>query len=359
MMARYNVPNEVLKSKFRACLAGVVLGDCLGVPFEGIEKVVKRDLSDFLNALDQPDAKLAPLRYSDDTAMTRSIAESLVENQKVDENDIAQRFTDVYFKEPNRGYGEGVVQVFTKWRTSLDDLWNPAKEQYNGDGSYGNGGAMRVAPIALFCHNSHDLLVKTVTSVTKLTHTNPLAISGALFQSMAIQQALSLDPDEKLDEKIFLKNLREKIEAIEETIYDDHGFDLGKNWYYRNRINIIEKLLEECRLKNVSDEEVVSSLGHYVDALNSVPTALFCFLRSTQKIPHIQTNNALRRTIEYAISLGGDTDTIASMAAALVGSYYGEEVIPQYYLKHTEAGKELAHLGEKLYDLVAPDLPPK
>lgn len=72
-----------------------------------------------------------------------------------------------------------------------------------------------------------------------------------------------------------------------------------------------------------------------------------------------QTNNALRRTIEYAVSLGGDTDTIASMAAALVGSYYGEEVIPQYYLKHTEAGKELAHLGEKLYDLVAPDLPPK
>ena len=38
----------------------------------------------------------------------------------------------------------------------------------------------------------------------------------------------------------------------------------------------------------------------------------------------------------YAISLGGDTDTIASMAAAIAGSYYGVESIPKYWLRHCE-----------------------
>lgn len=62
------------------------------------------------------------------------------------------RFTDDYFNQKiNRGYGTHVRTVFSKLKESnYEDVFKPAKEQFNGSGSFGNGGAMRMAPIALF-----------------------------------------------------------------------------------------------------------------------------------------------------------------------------------------------------------------
>lgn len=58
-----------------------------------------------------------------------------------------------------------------------------------------------------------------------------------------------------------------------------------------------------------SDEKVVNTLGHSVNALFSVPTAIYCFLRNAQAAGSSQESQ-LRNTLEYTISLGGDTDTV-------------------------------------------------
>ncbi len=65
------------------------------------------------------------------------------------------RFVSEYFEEPNRGYGANVGAVFHSLRT--DECRNPhdpASKQFGGSGSYGNGGAMRIAPAALFGYHS-------------------------------------------------------------------------------------------------------------------------------------------------------------------------------------------------------------
>ena len=49
-----------------------------------------------------------------------------------------------------------------------------------------------------------------------------------------------------------------------------------------------------------------------------------------------QGRNAFERTIIYAISLGGDTDTIATMAGAIAGAYWGEEKIPKIWQQSCE-----------------------
>ena len=88
--------------------------------------------------------------YTDDTAMARQLADSLAEQNGLDEKDLARRFTEEYFAEPYRGYGGGVIDVFRKLRSSgLSEPLQPAREQFNGTGSYGNGAAMRVHPVAL------------------------------------------------------------------------------------------------------------------------------------------------------------------------------------------------------------------
>lgn len=95
-----------------------------------------------------------------------------------------------------------------------------------------------------------------------------------------------------------------------------------------------------------SDEEVVNVLGHSVNALYSVPTALYCFLRNSTF-----TADPMTKTLEYAISLGGDTDTIASMACALVGSLHGDSVVSANLRKCCEGFEEVIELGDKLYEI--------
>jgi poly(ADP-ribose) glycohydrolase ARH3 len=64
------------------------------------------------------------------------------------------RFQDEYFREPNRGYGGNVRTVFEASRDKIyTDIYEGAARQFDGQGSYGNGGAMRIVPAALFGYN--------------------------------------------------------------------------------------------------------------------------------------------------------------------------------------------------------------
>lgn len=68
------------------------------------------------------------------------------------------RFAEEYKDDPDRGYGMAVMTVFKKLlRPKCRDVFEPAREQFNGKGSYGNGGAMRVASISLAYPNIQDV----------------------------------------------------------------------------------------------------------------------------------------------------------------------------------------------------------
>lgn len=62
-----------------------------------------------------------------------------------------------------------------------------------------------------------------------------------------------------------------------------------------------------------------------------------------------QTDNIFRRTIQYAISFGGDTDTIASMAGAIAGAYVGEKQIGENLQKQCEFSSEMVKIADNLY----------
>jgi len=64
-----------------------------------------------------------------------------------------------------------------------------------------------------------------------------------------------------------------------------------------------------------------------------------------------QTENPFRRTIQYAISLGGDTDTIASMAGAIAGAYYGYSTVSKNLQKHCEATEQFIAYADKLHKI--------
>lgn len=100
-----------------------------------------------------------------------------------------------------------------------------------------------------------------------------------------------------------------------------------------------------------SDEEVITVLGHSTNALYSVPTAIYCFLRTSQALD--PQRSPLTQTLEYAISLGGDTDTIGAMACTLSGAFFGDSVINEALLQHCESFETIKKMANDLYSLAS------
>lgn len=337
----------VLNSKFRGSLLGALLGDCLGAPFEGekFERGLKLTLKNNFDKLEGPYFHAPERPYTDDTAMSKLVIKNLIEHKGIQQKILAVNFVKEFFLQPHRGYGEGVVTVFEELRkTKFENPTGPASQQFFGTGSYGNGAAMRVAPVGLFCFNKSIEQVKCLATLqAEITHTNKLGIDGAVLQAIAVQQSLLMNPNEPFNGKQFIEKLLEKISCVEKT----DEFEIGTDTPYKNKLNKLLYFLKNP--ERAHDSSIREQIGNSVEAINSVPTAIYCFVMGHDDIPGIATKNAFRRTIEYAISLGGDTDTIASMAGSICGAYYGDTIIPANFIKHCEDADEIKHLSDALY----------
>ncbi|XP_066156542.1 ADP-ribosylhydrolase ARH3-like isoform X2 [Euwallacea fornicatus] len=342
---------DTVRKKFRGCLLGSLMGDCLGAPFEGqdVSSGDKIIIQRYFDKMEDPTFKGPFKKYTDDTAMMLSIVKYLLDKPDPEDKNslkhLARLFVNSFLQEPNRGYGQNVVIVFDKLKnTKYADIFKPAKEQFNGNGSYGNGSAMRIAPIPLLFYN--DIRMKNIVIKTsQITHSNSLAINGALLQSAAICEAFVANSD--LDKDKYIDSLLIKIKDIESPANDEE--DLEDETPFYEKMKVVRDLLNREH-SNDLDDEVIYSLGNGINAYESVPTAIYCFLRALNEIPKIDTENPFRRTLQYAITLGGDTDTIACMAGAIAGAYYGEDVINKAIMKHCEKYEEVISLADQLYE---------
>ncbi|XP_054714431.1 ADP-ribosylhydrolase ARH3-like [Uloborus diversus] len=337
----------MLVSKFRGCMLGALLGDCLGATFEGDARVSKRVLCKYFDNLLSGESN-KKFSYTDDTAMTLCIAASLIEMKKVDVADIAMRFTNEFFEQPNRGYGHHVMDIFKALKeTEFCDVFQPAKLQFDGSGSYGNGAPMRIAPLALFAHDADDnYVIKSAKDISLITHAHQHGYNGGILQCLAVHAALRLDATQHLDPVSFIDSLLKKMEALE-TKTDGKLSDMTPYCESLNKIKEIYLLKQE----DISSEVVAEYLGNSIAAHRSVPTAIYSFLRGLKPLADFECSNPFIRTLYFAISVGGDTDTIATMAGSIAGAYYGADVIPEVLQKQCEFAKEVIEMADDLHDV--------
>ncbi|XP_039209287.1 ADP-ribose glycohydrolase ARH3 isoform X2 [Crotalus tigris] len=354
------------RSRCRGCLLGALLGDCLGGGFEARESVSAAELLRFVRALPSPPrggSAAEPgeessggggkseggrvskiLCYSDDTALAHSLVRSLLATKDFDEVDMAKRFAEEYDKDPDRSYGGGVVTVFKKLLSpKCRDVFEPARQQFNGKGSYGNGGAMRVAGISLAYSDVQDVK-KFAKLSAELTHANSLGYNGAILQALAVHFALRGESDR-------YKFLDQLIGQMEDVEADDKSVADARMLGYEDRpfSKRLKKIKEFLEQGSVSRSDVLLELGNGIAALHSVPTAIYSFLRCMESHPDVPDSyNCLQRTIMYCILLGGDTDTIATMAGAMAGAFYGEEQVPPSWKESCEAYEEAEKLADAL-----------
>src|SRR6185503_16411961 len=127
-------------ARARRSLLGLAVGDAFGETLFGHpERVAARIAKRLLEPR-------RPWRWTDDTAMALSIVEVLGRHQCIDTDALAEAFVRRWMHDPHRGYGHGAFNLLARvshgasWRTEAQRL-------FNGQGSYGNGAAMRAAPI--------------------------------------------------------------------------------------------------------------------------------------------------------------------------------------------------------------------
>lgn len=292
-------------------LAGTALGDALGAPFEGRALVTESAL----RAVELGDARL---RYTDETAMTIVLAEYLSQHgNPIDLDALAQAFVRAYQQEPWRGYGGGTAQVL-KQIASGTSWWEASRALHHGGGSFGNGAAMRAAPVAAVCHGMHaaaDLAVQTAL----ITHAHELGIQGAALQAAAVHAALHSDPTTPVDPDQMIDDLARVVQT--------------RPWHEK-----LERIAELVHL-DVSPEHAAHALGNDRSALGSVPLALFAFLVNAE---------SARDTVRFAIFGAGDTDTIAAMAGAIAGARHGAHGFPPNWLERLGVFDKLATLSDRL-----------
>lgn len=299
---------DALRDRFRGLMVGTAVGDCLGRPVEGHRTVGKGYIEEILGS---PPS----LIYTDDTAMTMVVAESLLASDGFEGSDMALRFAEEYSNQPHRGYGRSVVQVFMK--VSRGVPWaEAARSQFGGQGSYGNGAAMRVAPVALWAFPEVEDAAVLAGETAKTTHTHPAGVEGAVIQAVAAVHALRED----VLQASLLRELESRVETDE----------------FRPRL----KSLRDC-LEARDDDRARLHLGNCVSAQTSVLTALYCFLVSDD----------FEQAIVKAVCMGGDTDTIAAMAGALAGARFGLGGIPDIWAQ-VEAKDHLVDLADRMVQRV-------
>lgn len=298
----------LLQSRFRGCLLGLAVGDAIGAPFEG----------SWFSSIDQVRVSAGGsslLRYTDDTHMAIGITESLIDYRGFDGTGMAEIFVKNYEQEPWRGYGPGPPRIFNKIRAGSP--WDRAAEDIYPGGSYGNGSAMRVAPLALFFYHDRDKLISTTRLQSRITHTHPLGIEGAILQALAV--ALAAGDDSTLSARDILDQL--KTYTTEEV--------------YLQKLTETEALLNTANVKDIARR-----LGNGIEAFNSVPTAICCALRHP---------DSFEEAVLEAVSLGGDADTIACMAGAISGARLGIESIPEEWIAKLENSEYLQKLALDLW----------
>jgi poly(ADP-ribose) glycohydrolase ARH3 len=290
-----------LTDQFRGVLVGTAVGDALGAPFEGHPHVPARYLD---SIIDDPPS----LTYTDDTAMTFGVAESLVACGRFDGAHMAETLADRFRKEPWRGYGPGPPQVFARLARGIP--WDEAATTlFGGEGSYGNGAAMRVAPVALHAYPSQHEAAEIAHQTALITHTHPEGIDGAVMQAVAVTVLLGQAPN----------NPTEIISALSSHVTTE---------VFHYKLMFIEDHIGNRPLEDIADV-----LGNGIAAHTSVPTALACFLTNP---------DSFANAVKAAISVGGDTDTIAAMTGALAGAYHGYEAIPERWRAVEGAGQLIA-----------------
>jgi ADP-ribosylglycohydrolase len=288
-------------ARMQLSLDGLGLGDALG-------EMLSYQSANAAQRLNANELPAGPWFHTDDTEMAISIMAVLKSHGELNQDALARRFARRFERDPDRGYGSMTriqlreINAGAKWQEM-------AAKAFGGQGSMGNGGAMRVGPLGAYFADDLARCADAARQSALVTHTHPEGVAGAIAIALgaAMTWQLRAVPATDFAPRFFGEILRLTPES-----------KVGRGI-----------LLASQTPAGVPFQDVARLLGNgsLVTAPDTVP---FCLWMAAH-YPH-----GFVDVIGKTISVGGDCDTNAAIVGGMVALSAGRESIPNEWLEARE-----------------------
>ena len=302
MTTRKHLPShdDERLARTRCSLDGLSVGDALG------QHVMVYLLKE--GSLPRQELPPSPWYFTDDTYMALSIVSLLHQDGEINQDRLAADFALRYKQDAYRGYGPG-MHVLLKQIDGGQSWQEASRSQFAGQGSFGNGAAMRVAPLGAYFADSIETVIEQAQRSAEVTHAHPEGVAGAIAVAVAAAWAWRLrESDVRPTRSEFLDVLLPSVPESEVRTKIRQARELGA------KVSVVSAA---AKLGN----------GSQVSAQDTVPFVLWCagqYLGSYEE--------AIRQTLRG----GGDLDTTCAMVGGIVALYGGTETIPLQWLNARE-----------------------
>lgn len=284
----------------REVVEGLSVGDAVGERL-GYQHDRVRQMSDF--------AQFPPgrLPWTDDTAMALGILQCLERCCGIDEDTLAEIFWINFDLEPFRGYGPMAERMLSTLGYSVE--WRSLSSSAFGSGSFGNGSAMRVAPVGAYFHDDLSRTARMAEASAVVTHFHPEGRAGAV--AVAVATALAV------------RGRGLPVQEVTESIWNA-VIELTPKGQTLERLRIARHMGPAA-----TPEEVSKSLGcgYSVSCQDTVPYGIWNACRCL---------GDFREALLSSVEVGGDCDTTAAIVCGIVCGYTTPAAIPPDWLAARE-----------------------
>ena len=304
-------PAEVLADRYRGTMLGLAAGNILGLPVESHSRaLIARRHPEGVRDIPREEQRLP---WDDDLAQAVILAESILENDHLDVEDLAVRLLG-WRRANGRGIGHHTRRVLDAIESgaAVGDAARVVWEE-SGQNAAGNGALMRCAPAALRWRRDPERLVAETNRSALVTHHDPRCGWSSVVVNTAIAAALEgrrLDPGDLAD-------------AV-----DDAGAPATVGIAVRASDGVI---LDALALDHDN------TMGY---TLKTMQAGLWALAQDA----------SAEATLIAIVNAGGDTDTNGAVAGAMLGAYHGATALPARWIENISATSELTDLADQLME---------
>jgi ADP-ribosyl-[dinitrogen reductase] hydrolase len=313
-------PQE-LRNRCVGAIVGFAAGDALGMPAEFLSReqilrYYRKPISGFIKAHPGHASDFLPEgAYTDNTQTMLATAECLIECQRMDPARQADMLLSWYQNTvPHRTPSTANLRACK--HLACGRSWNKS-----GVFSSGCSAAMRMIPIGLFFSRSPEELTRAALDNCIITHNEPRAkaasVSVAYLTARLLQSSARCRPADQV------------LETADHIAHLDQDLAAMLRWI--------------TQITHLPAEEALFEIGTSSDAIETVPAAVYCFLKHSR---------SFLAAVLTAVNAGDATDSIGALAGSFVGTLAGAPTIDAHLVQGLENSDVLIGVGENLANLL-------
>ncbi len=308
--------SKTLRDSIFSVVYGGILGDIIGLPYE----FAKRGRFIATGTMNYAENGYPIGTWSDDTSLTLCLIQNIIEDG--DESELLNKFLSYFEKGEYTPYGyafgigKTTKNALLKYKLGL----SPKECGLRDEKSNGNGSLMRIAPLVFSFRNTSNFAerVELVKKYSEVTHAHPRSILACVIY---------------IETLYLLFNGQDLKESLQNA--SKHCFENLKNTEYESEFHNYKRILDV----SIKDEPIdsIKSSGYVVYSLEA---ALWSCFHSF----------SIKDAILTAVNLGGDTDTIGSIAGSIAGMQYKNPIsLPSDWLSHIIKKNAIDEMIEQFY----------